>query len=308
MTSLRPRADHQEAISRRLDLLTAELASTRPEEAPGGDPPDEAWLAGHTRIRPLRAVPDHVAEPVPVPAPMPVVPVPGRHAARRTAVPLLPEAVRARIALGPTQLVVVAVLVAIGLAVTGWWVIRGDPEQLEAPTSPTVSSAPLSGAAAPLADAGPAAASPAAAGAAASVTVDVTGRVRRPGIVVLDAGARVVDALDAAGGSRRGVDVSSLNLARVLVDGEQIVVGGPPAPSVGAAAAAGAGSPAGPLVNLNTATQPELEALPEVGPVTAQSILSWRTEHGGFTSVDELLEVDGIGDATLAQIAPHVTI
>ena len=125
---------------------------------------------------------------------------------------------------------------------------------------------------------------------------------------MLDNGARVVDAVKAAGGSRRGVDLSSLNLARVLVDGEQIVVGGPPAPATGAAAAAGAAPPGGPLVNLNTATEAELETLPEVGPVTAQSILSWRTEHGGFTSVDELLEVDGIGDATLAQIAPHVTI
>jgi competence protein ComEA len=307
MTSLRPRADHQEAVSRRLDLLTAELASTRPEGPPDPPAPDQPWLAGHTRIRPLRAVPDPAPPPDPDPPPVPVVPIPGRHAARRGAAALLPEAVRGRVALGPTQLVVVAVLVAIGLAVTGWWVIRGDPERLEAPPAPTASGASLSSgaAAAPLADAeaadaSPAAASPAPAGAAASVTVDVTGKVRRPGIVVLDVGARVVDALEAAGGSRRGVELSSLNLARVLVDGEQIVVGGPPAPTAGAAAAAGAAPPGGPLVNLKT--------LPEVGPVTAQSILSWRTEHGGFTSVDELLEVDGIGDATLAQIAPHVTI
>ena len=68
------------------------------------------------------------------------------------------------------------------------------------------------------------------------------------------------------------------------------------------------GSPAGPLVNLNTAGQTELESLPQVGPVTAQSIISWRTEHGGFTSVDELLEVDGIGEVTLGKIAPFVTV
>ena len=61
-------------------------------------------------------------------------------------------------------------------------------------------------------------------------------------------------------------------------------------------------------MNLNTATESELDTLPEVGPVTAQSILAWRDEHGGFTAVDELLEVDGIGDATLARIAPHVTV
>jgi competence protein ComEA len=83
---------------------------------------------------------------------------------------------------------------------------------------------------------------------------------------------------------------------------------GRPAAVAGTAAAAASGAPPGPLVDLNTATQPDLEALPEVGPVTAQAILAWRDEHGGFTAVDELLEVDGIGDATLAKIAPHVTV
>ncbi len=139
--------------------------------------------------------------------------------------------------------------------------------------------------------------------------VDVAGRVRRPGIAVLDAGSRVVDALEAAGGARRGVDLSSLNLARVLVDGEQILVGvdAPggvaarvPPPPGGVAAAA--------LVNLNTADQTQLEALPEVGPVTAQAIIGWRDAHGGFTAVDQLLDVDGIGEATLNQIAPLVTV
>ncbi len=139
------------------------------------------------------------------------------------------------------------------------------------------------------------------------MTVDVEGKVRRPGIVVLDSGARVVDALKAAGGARPGVDLRGLNLARLLVDGEQILVGVPAA--VGLPAAAVPTAPAdGPLVNLNTAGQTELESLPDVGPVTAEAILAWRTEHGGFTSVDELLEVDGIGDATLATIAPHVTV
>ncbi|GAA1793298.1 hypothetical protein GCM10009795_043640 [Nocardioides hankookensis] len=307
MTSLRPRADHQEAVARRLASLTAELAATRPEEPPG-PVADEPWLAGHTRVRPLRAVPDPVPETAPetVPEPPPVVPEVGRHAARRGSGPwLVPDALRGRVALGPSQLAVVAVLVAVGIAVTGWWLVRGDPEHLEAPAAPP--SASVSEAAAPLAGATPAAASSSGTAAATSVTVDVTGKVRHPGIVVLDTGARVVDALEAAGGARPRVDLSSLNLARVLVDGEQVVVGGPPAPTTGAAAAS-AGAPGGPLVNLNAATQTELEALPEVGPVTAQSILAWRTEHGGFSSVDELLEVDGIGDATLAQIAPYVTV
>jgi competence protein ComEA len=140
------------------------------------------------------------------------------------------------------------------------------------------------------------------------VTVDVAGKVRRPGIAVLDAGARVVDALKAAGGARPGVDLSGLNLARVLVDGEQILVGVPAPVGLAASAAPSAGAPGGPLVNLNTATETELDGLPEVGPVTAQAILSWRDEHGGFSSVDELLEVDGIGDATLAKLAPLVTV
>ena len=138
------------------------------------------------------------------------------------------------------------------------------------------------------------------------MTVDVEGKVRHPGIVVLDTGTRVVDALEAAGGARAGVDLSGLNLARVLVDGEQVLVG--VAAPAGVAAAAATGEPGGALVNLNTATQVDLEALPEVGPVTAAAILAWRDEHGGFTAVDELLEVDGIGDATLALVAPHVTV
>ncbi|QWF20724.1 helix-hairpin-helix domain-containing protein [Nocardioides sp. LMS-CY] len=309
MAPLRPRADHQQAASRRLELLTAELAAARPDPAPDDDP----WLDGHTRIRPLRAVPDPVPEPHPPRPPSPpLVPVPGRHAARRPGGPpaLVPVPLRGRISLGPTQLLVVAVLVAVGIAVTGWWVVRGDPERLEAPAPATTggAAAPTAAAGSPPSSAVPSQSSaPAGAAGAPEVTVDVTGKVRRPGIVVLDAGARVVDAVEAAGGSRRGVDLSSLNLARVLVDGEQVVVGAPARADPGVPAGSAAPT-AGALVNLNTATQAELESLPEVGPVTAQAILAWRSEHGGFTAVDELLEVDGIGDATLGQIAPHVTV
>jgi competence protein ComEA len=145
-------------------------------------------------------------------------------------------------------------------------------------------------------------------GAGPKLVVDVTGRVHHPGIVVLRQGARVVDALRAAGGARPGVDLASLNLARLLTDGEQIVVGGPAAASVASPPAGASGPPGATMVNLNTADQTALESLPEVGPVTAQAILAWRTEHGGFTSVDQLLDVDGIGDATLAQLTPYVTV
>ena len=94
----------------------------------------------------------------------------------------------------------------------------------------------------------------------------------------------------------------------MLVDGEQMLVGVPRRGRRRRGGRADRPRSDGPLVNLNTATQAELETLPDVGPVTAQAILAWRTEHGGFTAVDELLEVDGIGDATLATIAPHVTV
>jgi competence protein ComEA len=201
---------------------------------------------------------------------------------------------------------VVAVVVAVALAVTCWWLVRGsaDPasELTAAPARGLVSASP---AVEPVGAPGPSSsgAKP------ATVTVDVAGKVRHPGIAVLDAGARVVDALEAAGGVKPGVDVSDLNLARLLVDGEQVLVG-LPAPAGAAAGAAVPTDAAGPtaLVDLNTATEAELDSLPDVGPVTAASILAWRDQHGGFTSVDELLEVDGIGQVTLSKLAPFVTV
>ena len=164
-----------------------------------------------------------------------------------------------------------------------------------------------------------------AARAAELVVVDVAGRVQRPGIVTLPLGARVADALDAAGGPRGRVDLTTLNLARVLLDGEQLLVGvepavPPPAPTgdvptgdvptgdVPGPTSGSTSSAAGSLVNLNTATEAELDTLPGVGPVTAKAILAWRTEHGSFTSVDELLEVSGIGEVTLEELRPLVTV
>ncbi|HYF74916.1 MAG TPA: ComEA family DNA-binding protein [Nocardioides sp.] len=297
MPNRRSSPEHDEAVARRLALLNAELAGRRPAAPPPPPPPPPLPSPG---------------TPPGTPAAAPGVPVPGRHAARRPGRPgvvsaLAPTTLRGRVLIGPAQLTVVALVVTLGLGVTCWWLVRGDAQRLEAPTL-RPSTAALS-TQSPLSDASPvaASASPGASG-APSVTVDVAGKVRRPGIVVLDAGARVVDALEAAGGARPGVDLSSLNLARVLVDGEQVVVGQPAPVGVAASAVPPAGAPAGPLVNLNSATQAELETLPEVGPVTAQAIVSWREEHGGFTAVDELLEVDGIGDATLGQLAPYVTV
>lgn len=312
MRSRRPSSEHQETVSRRLALLSAELATARPG-SPGGRTPDPdagEWWAGHTRVSSGESDRFEVmaaADTEETVDEAPMIPVPGRHASRRARWVLgqaLPSTLRGRLALGPGQVAVVAVLIALGLAATCWWIVRGDATEAVAPIS--VGASPTGD----LIDVPAVPLAPAVTGAAAggSVTVDVAGRVRHPGIAVLDAGSRVIDALKAAGGSRPGVDLTGINLARLLVDGEQILVGRPAATGTAASAAPTSGAPGGPLVNLNIASQAELEALPEVGPVTALAIIAWRDEHGGFTAIDELLEVDGIGDATLGQLAPYVTV
>ncbi len=203
-----------------------------------------------------------------------------------------------------------AVLVAGALAVTAWWVVRADGRET---TLPPVSSTPaaLAPVAAPSSLPSPERSRLTGPAPSGSVVVDVAGKVRHPGIATLPPGSRVVDALKAAGGARPGARLGTLNLARVLADGEQIVVGVPAPPGVAASAASGpsaGGAGSTPMVNINSASQAELEELPGVGPVTAQAILTFRTENGAFTAVDELLEVSGIGDATLAKIAPFVTL
>ncbi|MEW9518651.1 helix-hairpin-helix domain-containing protein [Streptomyces tubercidicus] len=156
------------------------------------------------------------------------------------------------------------------------------------------------------------------------LVVDVTGKVRHPGIQRMPPGSRVVDALRAAGGVLRGAKIRGLNRARLLTDGEQIVVG---ATGVGAGAATGGGAgtgsgdvgadgagsalpsagggPAGP-VSLSTATEQQLDSLPGVGPVLARHIVEFRSRHGGFSSVDQLRQVTGIGDRRFADLRPLV--
>ncbi|WP_260439902.1 ComEA family DNA-binding protein [Humibacillus xanthopallidus] len=155
------------------------------------------------------------------------------------------------------------------------------------------------------------------------IVVHVVGQVVRPGLVRLRQGARVADAVAAAGGARSGADLAALNLARLLIDGEQLHVPKPgeavAAPAAGSGSGAGTGGGAGGgaggggggvggSVSLNTADLAALDSLPGVGPVLAQRILDWRAEHGRFTSVDELGEVSGIGDTLLARLRPRVTL
>jgi competence protein ComEA len=327
MRSRRSSHDEVQAIARRrLELLRAELAAMT--EEPPVDPP-----AGALRTPPDSALDRPSGGSVP-PAAHGVGPGPGLSPGRRACRPVgaaarlggwvhdrLPPTLQGRVSLGPGHVAVVSVLVAVACALTAWWVVRADGTTTVVPTAATPVSAPngvpgLAGPSVPALvtpDAGPDPSGSAAAETVAEtvVVVDVTGRVRRPGIVELPAGSRVVDAVEAAGGARRGVDLGSVNLARVLVDGEQVVVGVPAPGGVAASAASAPGAPgpgAAALVSLNSATQAELEELPGIGPVTATAILQWRSDHGPFTAVDELLEVSGIGDATLAQIAPFVTL
>jgi competence protein ComEA len=157
------------------------------------------------------------------------------------------------------------------------------------------------------------------------VVVSVVGLVHKPGLVTLAPGARIADALQAAGGAVDGADTIGLNMARPLGDGEQIVVGLAPVsgqPTALGSSATGStpmsGSPApvsgsakpraGEALDLNTATVEQLDALPGVGPVTAAAIVAWRQANGKFTSVDQLADVDGIGPARLDKLRALVRV
>ncbi len=200
---------------------------------------------------------------------------------------------------GSVLALTVVLVIAVGFAVQHFWTGRAEPVR-----PPEVVRA-----AAPFEKAG-AAAEPSASASTrgAEIVVDVSGKVRKPGIHRLPPGSRVVDALSAAGGVRPGTNTDGLNRARFLVDGEQVVVGGPASPTGtgagGPAGPAGPGAAAGPSapVSLNTATVDQLDTLPGVGPVLAQHIVDYRTRHGGFRSVNELREVNGIGERRYADL------
>jgi len=308
---------------RRLELLSAELAGLRPV------PLDPRPSSGPEPGEPADPPVPPGADPTGGGGPSDASAAPGRHARRPDGLARLggwlqdrlPPTLQGRVQLGTSQLTVVALLVALALAASAWFLLRADrggtvvrarphPVAKERPGGSPGSELLVTPATGPSPEAGVGAGLGPSVGpssAPVELVVDVAGRVRHPGIVTLPVGARVVDALKAAGGVRRHVDLTALNLARPLTDGEQILVG-VPQPAGVAASAASTAAPTAALVNLNTATEPELESLPAVGPVTAAAILKWRSENGPFTAVDQLLDVSGIGDKTLAEIAPFVTL
>jgi competence protein ComEA len=209
----------------------------------------------------------------------------------------------------------VAVLVVVAVAAGFAWYRIGlgaegpgaeDPAADAAPEPPAVpaSAVPSTN--------GPAGSVPPPAG--GDVAVHVAGAVVRPGVIELPDGARVIDAVEAAGGGLPDADLDRMNLAARLVDGQRVLVqrvGEPPAPAepaAGPATPAGVGEPSGAPINVNTATQEQLETLPGIGPVLAEAIITERDRRGGFRSVNELRDVRGIGDQRFADLEGLVTI
>ncbi|MER5413009.1 ComEA family DNA-binding protein [Streptomyces virginiae] len=205
----------------------------------------------------------------------------------------------------------VVLICAVGFAGQQYWSARPRAVTVPAVVAPgALPAAATAPAAAPAQGAGAGGVG----GTAARIVVDVTGKVRDPGVRRLPAGSRVEDALAAAGGVRPGADTTGLNRARVLVDGEQVVVGAPAQPppagmAGGMGPASGAGFGLGPgsgPLSLGSATVAQLDGLPGVGPVLAQHIVDFRTARGGFRSVEDLRQVDGIGERRFADLRPLV--
>jgi len=209
--------------------------------------------------------------------------------------------------------VVVLVLVAVAAGVV-WYRIgvggasAGEPASAPRAVTTTVASAGSPGDPTP---------STTAKGSSATIAVHVAGAVTHPGVVELRAGARVIDAVEAVGGALADGDLDRLNLAAKVADGQRVYVAkvGQADPGVvdgtggvdSGTGAGGSGVP-GAKVNLNTASQAQLEELPGIGPTYAQSIITERQRRGGFTSVNDLRSVRGIGDKRFAELAPLVTV
>ncbi|WP_419818984.1 helix-hairpin-helix domain-containing protein [Glaciibacter flavus] len=187
---------------------------------------------------------------------------------------------------GVTALVLAALVAAVAMALLGAGGSSAVVRASELPTDLRSTDAAAGGSPAGSAD--------------TVILVHVLGAVAHPGLYRLSGDARVMDAIAAAGGLDPAADPGGVNLARVLSDGEQLVVpavGEVPPPAVDGPAGATGGGPGG-LVDLNTATVADLDTLPRIGPALAQRILDWRVAHGRFSSVDDLRQVSGIGDKT----------
>ena len=190
----------------------------------------------------------------------------------------------------PARRVLAAALLALVVLVVAWRHVAasgasGAPLRV-APIVPTGAGSGSPGAAA-------------AAAAAATLVVDVAGAVRAPGLVHLAKGSRVSDAIAHAGGLTPRADRDAVNLAAPVSDGQQVLV--PARGAAGSVAASGGGATSGP-VSLSAATAEQLDTLPGIGPVTAQKIVDYRTQHGSFTSVDGLDAIPGIGPARIAEL------
>ncbi len=215
---------------------------------------------------------------------------------------------------GMIVLVLVAALAATAAAV-GVWRDRPEPRPIETATVAAVSdtgpstassgSAPPTGSAAPSPD-------PADVAATSEIVVSVTGLVVNPGVVHLPPDSRVTDAIAAAGGTQPGANLTGMNLAAKLADGDSVVVtdtgSAASAPAAAPAGSSGPGSAPAGLVNLNTADEAALDTLPGVGPVMAQNIIAWRESNGRFSNVEQLQEISGIGPSRYAQISALVTV
>lgn len=245
----------------------------------------------------------------------------------------VPESLRdSRVDPGRRGALILLLVAALAASVTavGVWRDRPEPRAVEtsaiaalagAPESTGIGSADLAAAdrlGAESSAAGAAGPPPPTVTALSEIVVSVTGLVAQPGLVTLPAGARVAEAIAAAGGASEGADLTGVNLAARLVDGDSVVIGSAPASgSVGsgvsgaggtAGASGGGASAAAGLVNLNTADEAALDTLPGVGPVMAQNILAWRETNGKFTTIEQLQEISGIGPSRYAQLSPLVTV
>jgi competence protein ComEA len=221
------------------------------------------------------------------------------------------EPERPRRRLTSRHLAVMAALTLMAVVASVGWLLRAKAVPIAVAAAPTSATVAVSANTSPVASPTPAPGS----AVTPTILVHVIGAVAAPGLVKLPQGARVADAIAAAGGLRGDADPAELNLAAVVSDGSQIIIGTKSAPrgevregSTSAGGVSTGAATATAVIDLNTATLAQLDTIPGVGPVTAQAILDYRTKHGRFTKIDELQEVDGIGAKTYAQIAPHVRV